>query len=34
MNRYHDAMERCAPDEGLRERLEKGVRSARPERAP
>ena len=33
MNRYHDAMERCAPDEGLRERLEKGVRSARPERA-
>ena len=33
MNRYHDAMERCAPPEDLRERLEESVLSARPERA-
>ena len=33
MNRYYDAMEHCAPGEGLRERLEENVLSARPERA-
>ena len=33
MNLYHDAMDHCAPDEGLRGRLEQGVLSARPERA-
>ena len=33
MNPYHDAMERCAPPEGLRERLKERVLSSRPERA-
>ena len=33
MNPYHDAMERCAPDQGLRDRLEQKVLSSRPERA-
>lgn len=33
MNRYHDAMERCVPPEGLRERLEKKALSSRPDRA-
>lgn len=30
MNPYHDAMERCTPPDGLRERLEQAVLSARP----
>lgn len=30
---YHDAMERCAPPEGMRERMEEQVLSARPEKA-
>lgn len=33
MNRYHDAMEHCVPPEGMRERMEERVLSARPERA-
>ena len=33
MNPYHDAMERCAPPEDLRARMEQSVRSARPGRA-
>lgn len=32
MNLYHDAMEHCAPPEGLRERMEEKVLSARPEK--
>lgn len=30
---YHDAMEHCAPPEGMRERMEQNVLSARPEKA-
>ena len=30
MNPYHDAMERCAPPEGLRDRLKERVLSSRP----
>lgn len=29
---YHDAMEHCAPPEGMRERMEQNVLSARPEK--
>ncbi|MCI9027768.1 MAG: hypothetical protein HFF47_06940, partial [Lawsonibacter sp.] len=33
MNLYHDAMDHCAPDEGLRGRMERAVLPARPDRA-
>ena len=33
IDRYHDALERCVPPEGLRERLKERVLSSRPERA-
>ena len=33
MNLYHDAMDHCAPDEGLRGRMERAVLPARPNRA-
>ena len=33
IDRYHDAMERCVPPEGLRERLKERVLAGRPERA-
>ena len=32
-NPYHDAMDRCAPPEGLRERIEENVLAGRPKRS-
>ena len=32
-NPYHDAMDRCTPPEGLRERMEENVLAGRPKRS-